>query len=87
MPLSHKVHEFCNSVNSHETGATKRLTMFQTLKAQNGALGDSEYVVRSSIPASDKAKATRKQPACTRCKMKKVRTSLLSEHDNVHDTD
>jgi len=46
--------------------------MFQTLKAQNGVLGDLEYVVRSSVPASDKVK-TKKQPACTRCKMKKVR--------------
>lgn len=58
--------------------------MFQTLKAQNGALGDLKYIVRSSIPASDKVKPARKQPACTRCKMKKVRRFVkLSEHGFV----
>ncbi|KAL6796263.1 hypothetical protein GGI42DRAFT_356403 [Trichoderma sp. SZMC 28013] len=46
--------------------------MFQTLKVQNRGLGDLEYIVRSSIPASNKAK-TKKQPACTRCKMKKLK--------------
>lgn len=51
--------------------------MFQTLKAQNGVLGDLEYVVRSSVPASDRGKTTRKQPACARCKMKKVCRSSL----------
>ena len=52
--------------------------MFQTLKAQNRALGDLEYVVQSSVPASEKAKATRKLPACTRCKIKKVRQASLA---------
>lgn len=51
--------------------------MFQTLKAQSGALGDMEYVIQSSLPAYDKVRGAKKQPACTRCKMKKVRRSEL----------
>ncbi|KAF7541400.1 hypothetical protein G7054_g570 [Neopestalotiopsis clavispora] len=54
--------------------------MFQTLKAQNGSHQDSEYVVQSSIPASDKLKAAKKPPACTRCKMRKVRPLPIEPH-------
>ncbi|KAI1261791.1 hypothetical protein F5Y18DRAFT_192382 [Xylariaceae sp. FL1019] len=52
--------------------------MFQTLKAQNGVLGDLEYVVQSSVSASDRVK-TKKQPACTRCKMKKLKCIIESD--------
>ncbi|KAL7940480.1 hypothetical protein V8C42DRAFT_226162 [Trichoderma barbatum] len=52
--------------------------MFQTLKVQNRGLGDLEYIVRSSIPASAKAK-TKKQPACTRCKMKKLKCIIEAD--------
>lgn len=52
--------------------------MFQTLKAQNGSHQDSEYVVQSSIPASDKLKAAKKPPACTRCKMRKLKCIILA---------
>ncbi|KAM7200685.1 hypothetical protein V8F20_005187 [Naviculisporaceae sp. PSN 640] len=50
--------------------------MFQTLKAQSGAMGDMEYVIQSSLPANDKVKGVKKQAACTRCKMKKLRCKI-----------
>nr|BAV32144.1 hypothetical protein [Sordaria araneosa] len=53
--------------------------MFQTLKAQSGAMGDMEYVVQSSLPANDKVKGMKKQAACTRCKMKKLRCKIEAD--------
>ncbi|KAM7182850.1 hypothetical protein V8F33_013976 [Rhypophila sp. PSN 637] len=53
--------------------------MFQTLKAQNGAMGDMEYVIQSSLPANDKIRGLKKPAACTRCKMKKLRCKIEPE--------